>query len=105
MLSIPLFRLAEDAFPASRQSVGGLPGGFGTLDELFETLTLLQTGKASGVAVILVGRSFWERLIDWQLLADEGFINTADLDLFQYAETAHEAWELIVRRHGVPPAA
>ena len=80
------------------------PGGFGTLDELFEVLTLLQTGKVSGVVVVLIGRSFWERLIDWQLLADEGFINVEDLGLFQYAETAQEAWELIVRRHGVPPA-
>jgi uncharacterized protein (TIGR00730 family) len=78
------------------------PGGFGTLDELFETLTLLQMGKTSGVAVILVGRSFWERLIDWQLLVDDGFINLEDLDLFQYAETAQETWDLIVRRHGAP---
>jgi predicted Rossmann-fold nucleotide-binding protein len=56
------------------------------------------------VAVILVGRSFWERLVDWQLLVDEGFINLEDPDLFQYAETAQETWDLIVRRHGVSSA-
>ncbi|HEX2055169.1 MAG TPA: TIGR00730 family Rossman fold protein [Nitrospiraceae bacterium] len=98
------FALRKMHFLLRAKALVAFPGGFGTLDELFETLTLLQTGKASGVAVILVGRSFWERLINWQLLADEGFINVADLELFQYAETAHEAWELIVRRHGVPPA-
>jgi predicted Rossmann-fold nucleotide-binding protein len=56
------------------------------------------------VAVILVGQFFEERLVDWQLLADQGSINEKDLRLFQYAETAREAWELIVRRHGVPSA-
>jgi predicted Rossmann-fold nucleotide-binding protein len=56
------------------------------------------------VAVILVGQFFEERLVDWQLLADQGSINEKDLRLFQYAETAREAWELIVQRHGVPSA-
>lgn len=72
--------------------------------EVFETLTLLQTRKASGVVVVLVGRSFWDRLINWQLLVEEGFIDLEDLDLFQYAETAQEAWDLILRRHGAPSA-
>jgi uncharacterized protein (TIGR00730 family) len=98
------FALRKMHFLLRAKAVVAFPGGFGTLDELFETLTLLQTGKASGVVVVLVGRSFWERLIDWQLVAEEGFINSEDLDLFQCAETAREAWELIVRRHGVPPA-
>jgi uncharacterized protein (TIGR00730 family) len=80
------------------------PGGFGTLDELFETLTLLQTGKTKSVIVVLVGRDFWERLINWQLLVECGLITQTDLNLFHYAETAQEAWDLIVRQNGVPLA-
>jgi uncharacterized protein (TIGR00730 family) len=78
------------------------PGGFGTLDELFETLTLLQTGKTENVMVVLVGRDFWERLINWQWLVENGLIAQHDLLLFHYAETAQEAWDLISRHNGVP---
>ena len=78
------------------------PGGFGTLDELFETLTLLQTGKTANVMVVLVGRAFWERLINWQFLVENGLIAQADLRLFHYAETAQEAWDLIGRPNGAP---
>jgi len=77
------------------------PGGFGTLDELFETLTLLQTGKTENVMVVLVGRDFWEHLINWQLLVESGFIAQQDLQLFQYAETGQETWDLIARHNGV----
>jgi predicted Rossmann-fold nucleotide-binding protein len=66
------------------------PGSFGTIDELFETLTLLQTRKASGPTVILVGRTFWDRLINWNMLVEEGLIRREDLGLFHYAESAHE---------------
>jgi uncharacterized protein (TIGR00730 family) len=76
------------------------PGGFGTLDELFETLTLLQTGKTESVLVVLIGRSFWESLINWQVLVDNGLISQTDLRLFHYAETANEAWDLITRHYG-----
>jgi uncharacterized protein (TIGR00730 family) len=79
------------------------PGGFGTLDELFETLTLLQTGKTQNVIVVLVGRDFWERLINWSFLLENGLISQEDSTLFHYAETAQEAWDLIGRRNGVPP--
>jgi uncharacterized protein (TIGR00730 family) len=79
------------------------PGGFGTLDELFETLTLLQTGKTDQVLVVLVGREFWEQLINWQWLVDNGLISQNDLGLFHYAETAQEAWDLIGRHNGVSP--
>lgn len=80
------------------------PGGFGTLDELFETLTLLQTGKTENVMVVLVGRAFWERLINWQLLVENGLIAQQDLQLFHYAETAQETWDLIGRHNGEPPS-
>ena len=80
------------------------PGGFGTLDELFETLTLVQTGKVQDVVIVLVGQAFWERLINRQMLIEDGLIGQDDQRLFHYAETAQEAWELIVRYHGVTPS-
>lgn len=72
------------------------PGGFGTLDELFETLTLVQTGKIVPIPVMLFGREYWERLIDFQFLVDEGTIQPKDIDIFQYVETAEEAFDRIV---------
>ena len=80
------------------------PGGFGTLDELFETLTLLQTGKTRNITIVLVGQAFWERLINWTLLVEDGLIATDDLALFHFAETAQQAWDLIIRNHGAPSA-
>jgi len=71
------------------------PGGFGTLDELFETLTLIQTGKVKPVPVLLFGRSYWERIINFEALVEEGTIDQRDLDLFQYVETAQAAWKII----------
>ena len=79
------------------------PGGFGTMDELFESLTLIQTGKVTGVSVVLVGRAFWERLVNWDFLIDQGLISPQDLGLFHYAETAQEAWDLIARNHAMRP--
>jgi uncharacterized protein (TIGR00730 family) len=75
------------------------PGGFGTLDELFEVLTLRQTGRMQHIPVILVGREFWERAVDFQFLADEGTIADLDLQLFEIVETAEEAWEIIRKFH------
>lgn len=75
------------------------PGGYGTLDELFDTLTLRQTGRMQDVPVIMFGREFWENVIDFQYLADEGTIDDRDLDLFSYAETAQEAWDIIMAFH------
>ena len=82
------------------------PGGYGTLDELFETLTLVQTGKMKRVPIILVGRAYWEKLINWQLLVDEGGIAPEDLGLISWAEGGAEAWAAIVdfyTRHPAPP--
>jgi len=71
------------------------PGGFGTLDELFELLTLRQTGMKKKIPIILFGRSYWEKLINFQFLLDMGLIGENDLSIFQYADTANEAWNLI----------
>jgi uncharacterized protein (TIGR00730 family) len=77
------------------KSLVAFPGGFGTLDELFETLTLIQTGKVQPIPVLLFGQAFWERVINFEALVEEGTISAEDLDLFVYVETAEEAWELI----------
>jgi len=71
------------------------PGGFGTLDELFEVLTLRQTHRMQHIPVIMVGRDYWSRVIDFQFLADEGIILDDDLKLFEYADTAEAAWKII----------
>lgn len=96
------FAIRKMHFLIRAKALVAFPGGFGTLDELFETLTLVQTGKTESVLVVLVGRQFWEGLINWQWLVDHGLIAATDLQLFHYAETAQEAWELIARHNGVP---
>ena len=96
------FAIRKMHFLIRAKALVAFPGGFGTLDELFETLTLLQTGKTESMMVVLVGRDFWERLINWQWLVENGLIAQQDLQLFHYAETAQEAWDLISRHNGVP---
>jgi len=75
------------------------PGGFGTFDELFETLTLIQTHKTHSMPVVLVGRSYWEKAIDFEFLKEEGVIAPEDLDIFKFADNANEAWEHILNWH------
>ena len=71
------------------------PGGFGTLDELFELLTLRQTGMKHKIPIILFGKEYWEKLINFEYLADMGLIADQNLNLFEYADSASEAWEII----------
>lgn len=71
------------------------PGGFGTLDEMFEALTLIQTKRMKPVPFLLFGRAFWEKVINWQALAEAGTINAEDLKLFTYVETAEEALKVM----------
>jgi uncharacterized protein (TIGR00730 family) len=75
------------------------PGGFGTFDELFETLTLIQTHKTEDIPVVLVGRRYWEKAIDFEFLKDEGVIAPEDIDIFYFADNAQEAWEYILNWH------
>jgi uncharacterized protein (TIGR00730 family) len=75
------------------------PGGFGTIDELFEVLTLRQTGRMQHIPVIMVGRDYWNRAINFQFLADEGVILDEDLKLFEFADTAEAAWRIIREFH------
>jgi uncharacterized protein (TIGR00730 family) len=77
------------------------PGGFGTLDELFEVMTLQQTGKVRQRPIVLVGREFWSKLINWDWLVDTGMIAAADLKLFHLVETADEAWSVLAQTLGL----
>ena len=77
------------------------PGGYGTLDELFETLTLIQTKKIKPLPVLIFGRAFWERVINFDALVEEGTIAPEDVKLFSYVETAEEAWEAIGKACGL----
>ncbi|NDY89827.1 LOG family protein [Ideonella livida] len=79
------------------------PGGFGTLDELFETLTLMQTGKCRKRPVLLFGREFWTRLLDFDWLVETGMISAGDLGLFRFVETAEEAWQVLAQDYGLDP--
>ncbi len=98
------FAIRKMHFLIRAKALVAFPGGFGTLDELFETLTLLQTGKTDSVMVVLVGRKFWEHLINWNCLVENGLISQSDLGLFHYAETAQEAWDLIAHHNRVSPS-
>ena len=95
------FALRKMHFLMRARALVAFPGGFGTLDELFETLTLIQTGKMKPVPIVLFGREFWEKAIDFEYLVGEGTIAPEDLRLVSYAETAVEAWEAIARFHGI----
>ncbi len=72
-----------------------LPGGFGTMDELFEALTLIQTGKIKPMPVILFGEEYWSRIVDFGAMVEEGVIEPEDLDHFQFVETAEDAWRIV----------
>lgn len=81
------------------------PGGFGTLDELFEVMTLQQTGKVRRRPILLFGRDFWTRLINFNWLVETGMISAADLSLFQFVETAEEAWDALQAHYQFAPPA
>ncbi|MDF1643270.1 MAG: TIGR00730 family Rossman fold protein [Pseudomonadales bacterium] len=89
------FAIRKMQFLMRARALVAFPGGFGTLDELFETLTLIQTKKVKPVPILLFGKEYWQRIINFDALVEEGTIDPEDLNLFQYVETAQEAWEAI----------
>jgi uncharacterized protein (TIGR00730 family) len=93
------FALRKFHFVLRAKALVAFPGGFGTLDELFDALTLRQTGRMQQIPIIIFGREYWQHVIDFQYLADEGTIDDEDLELVRYAETAAEAWEMIREFH------
>jgi predicted Rossmann-fold nucleotide-binding protein len=104
VLQLPLFRDPQDAFPDARQGDLHFPGGFGTLDEMFEALTLIQTGRMKRVPILLFGRSVLARIINWEALADAGTISDEDLELFRFVETA-DAKRVHIHAHRLEPLA
>ena len=94
------FAIRKMHFLKRARALVACPGGFGTMDELFETLTLIQTGKIDRVPVLLMGADFWRRMIDFEALVDEGVISEDDLDIFQFVESAEEAWAVIKAAYG-----
>jgi uncharacterized protein (TIGR00730 family) len=90
------FALRKLHFLLRARALVAFPGGLGTLDELFETLTLIQTRKIEPMPVVLVGQEYWRRVFDIDYLLEEGVIDAEDLDLFWFAEEAAEAWEGIL---------
>jgi len=93
------FALRKLHFLLRAKALVVFPGGFGTLDELTDALTLRQTHRMQEIPIILFGRAYWDRVIDFQFLADEGVIADEHLELISYAETPEEAWETIGRFH------
>ncbi len=90
------FALRKMHFLLRARALVAFPGGFGTLDEFLETLVLIQTGKMKPIPILLFGKKFWDRIINFEALAEEGTINREDLELFRWCETADEAWAAIV---------
>ena len=103
------FAIRKMHFLMRASAVCVFPGGFGTLDEMFEALTLIQTGRMAQVPFLLFGRAFWEKIINWDALADAGTISADDLKLFRFVETAQEAmaalddWEGKGEKRGAIP--
>ena len=89
------FALRKMHFLMRARALVAFPGGFGTLDELFEVLTLVQTRKARPVPIVLFGRDYWSRLLNLDMLVDEGAIAPEDLALYEVVDTPEEAWEVI----------
>ncbi|MEL6505033.1 MAG: LOG family protein [Pseudomonadota bacterium] len=95
------FAIRKMHFLMRASSVAVFPGGFGTLDEFFETLTLIQTGRMDRIPVLLFGKHFWNRVLNIEALAEEGTISPDDMNLFQVVDTAEEGWEIVAKFHGI----
>lgn len=99
------FGMRKLHFMMRAKALVAFPGGFGTLDEVFEVLTLVQTGKIQRIPIVLMGTDYWSRVVDFQFLAQDGFIAAEDVELFKIAETYGEAIEAISKFYdGNPPA-
>ncbi|WP_353216614.1 TIGR00730 family Rossman fold protein [Sandarakinorhabdus sp.] len=95
------FALRKMHFLMRAKAVAVFPGGFGTFDELFELLTLVQTGKVAPLPILIYGRAFWTKVVNFEALADEGVIAHSDLDLLHFVETADEGWSIVRAHYGL----
>lgn len=91
------FAIRKMHFLLRARAIVAFPGGFGTLDELFETLTLVQTGKIEPLPILLFGREYWQRLINFDVLVEEGMVRPEDLEYFSFVDDVNEAWDIIRR--------
>jgi uncharacterized protein (TIGR00730 family) len=89
------FALRKMHFLLHARAVAVFPGGFGTFDEAFELLTLIQTGKIDPIPVLFYGKEFWQRVVNFEALCEEGVIGPRDLNLFRFVETAQEGWDIV----------
>lgn len=102
------FAIRKMHFLMRAKAICVFPGGFGTMDELFESLTLIQTGRMEPLPFLLFGTDFWKKIINWEALADAGTISAEDLNLFKFVETAEDAmaeianWERAPARQKLP---
>jgi uncharacterized protein (TIGR00730 family) len=96
-LQFHYFALRKMHFLLHARALAAFPGGFGTFDELFELLTLIQTGKIQPIPVLLYGKEFWQRVVNFEALVEEGVVSAKDLDIFTYCETAEEGWDCVQR--------
>ena len=101
-LNFHYFALRKMHFLLRAKAVAVFPGGFGTFDEFFELLTLIQTGKMKRMPILLFGKDFWTRVVDFEAIADEGTISYEDLDLIEWCETAEDGWASIKRFYDLP---
>lgn len=101
-LNFHYFALRKMHFLLRARAVAVFPGGFGTFDEFFELLTLIQTGKMKPIPIMLFGKDFWTRVVNFEAIAEEGTISKKDLDLFHWCETADEAWGHIAEFYELP---
>jgi uncharacterized protein (TIGR00730 family) len=97
------FALRKMHFLLRARAVAVFPGGYGTFDEMFELLTLVQTGKVRPLPILLFGRDYWNRVVNFQAMVEEGVIAPHDLDLIHWSEEADEAWDFITRFYAEQP--
>jgi uncharacterized protein (TIGR00730 family) len=95
------FALRKMHFMMRAKALVAFPGGYGTLDELFEVITLVQTRKAEPVPIVLFGTDYWKRLINMDVLVEEGTISAQDLKLFHYVDEPQAAWDIIRKFYGL----
>lgn len=98
------FAMRKMHFAMRASALVVFPGGFGTFDELFEILTLVQTRKSKRVPILLYGREFWAKVVNFPALVEEGMVDEAEFDLFTFADTPEEAWEALLARGLKVPA-
>ena len=97
------FAIRKMHFLMRAKVIAVFPGGFGTMDEMFESLTLIQTQRMERLPFLLFGKNFWTKVIDFQELADQGTISPEDIELFNFVDTAEEGWKLVAEHYDLPP--